>query len=80
MQTTNNKQELKELMTKLFGNLHNINNNYISGMESTDRDKTKSISRIKDFCSSKFNIYILSIVFIGGTESEYQTAIKIELG
>jgi hypothetical protein len=76
---TTNKTELYNLMNKLFSNCKQINGNYIAGIEETDRQKTKHISRIKDFCSSKFETYILSIVFIGGISSEYQTAIKIEI-
>tara|TARA_R110000737_G_scaffold349891_1_gene387254 strand:- start:13 stop:258 length:246 start_codon:yes stop_codon:yes gene_type:complete len=79
MQTENKKTELKKLLIKLFDNCKQINNNLVSGIEADTRQKTKHISTVKDFCNTYFDYYILSIVFIGGNTSDYQTAIKIEL-
>jgi|TARA_R110002167_G_scaffold71470_1_gene201680 hypothetical protein len=79
MKTENKKTELKKLLIKLFENCTEINKNFVSGIEADTRQKTKHIATIKDFCNTYFEYYVLSIVFIGGNTSEYQTAIKIEL-
>lgn len=78
METTNKQTIVKQEMLNIFGSVYTINNSLVSPLNDT-KDKAKKIDRLKDYLNTNFDFYLLSIVFTGGTNLEYNTSIKIEI-
>ncbi len=72
------KEETKKKMLNLFGKVYEDNDSLFSPLEN-DKTKTKNIQALKDYMNTNTNIYELNIVFIGGLEQDYKTAIKVKV-
>ena len=72
------KEETKKKMFELFGKVYEDNDSLFSPLEN-DKTKTKNIQALKDYMNTNTNLYELNIVFIGGLEQEYKTAIKVKI-
>lgn len=72
------KEETKKKMFELFGKLYEDGESLFSPLEN-DKTKTKNIQALKDYMNVNVKLYELNIVFIGGLEQEYRTAIKVKL-
>ena len=72
------KEETKNKMLELFGKVYEDNESLFSPLEN-DKTKTKNIQTLKDYMNSNTNLYELNIVFIGGLNQDYKTAIKVKV-
>tara|TARA_R110002096_G_scaffold46182_2_gene123314 strand:+ start:188 stop:415 length:228 start_codon:yes stop_codon:yes gene_type:complete len=72
------KQETKKKMFELFGKVYEDSGNLFSPLEN-DKTKTKNIQALKDYMNTNVKLYELNIVFLGGLEQDYRTAIKVKL-
>ena len=73
-----NKNDLKREMRKLFGVVYESNKGIFSPLEN-DKTKVQNVKNIKQYLKQNHNLYSIAIVFIGGMEREYKTAIQIDL-
>ena len=72
------KEETKKKMLDLFGKVYEDNDSLFSPLEN-DKTKTKNIQSLKDYMNSNTNLYELNIIFLGGLEQDYKTAIKVKI-
>ena len=72
------KEETKKKMLDLFGKVYQDSESLFSPLEN-DKTKTKNIQALKDYMNSNTNLYELNIVFLGGLEQDYKTAIKVKI-
>ena len=73
-----NINDINKEMNKLFTKVYKVNNSLIAPLNN-DKTKVKSIKAIKEYLNKYYNLYSLSIIFMGGISQEYKTAIRIDL-
>ena len=69
---------LKAEINKIFTQVTQKDNYFICPLID-ERQKTKQIQRIKSFCSVNFELFQVSIIFVGGLNIDYTTALKIQV-
>ena len=79
MTTTDKQQtEIENKIIDIFGKIYKDENTIFVPLEN-DKTKVNNIKKVKDYLNNKVNLYILEIVFTGGIEQEYKTALKIKV-
>lgn len=84
METTNKQTQtqknllLEQECKKVFEQVTKTNNYFICPLLN-EKTKTKQIQRIKNFCNINFDLYELNIIFVGGFNLDYSTAIKLQV-
>ncbi len=69
---------LKTEVNKIFEQVTQKDNYFICPLIN-ERQKTKQIQQIKSFCSVNFDLFQVSIIFVGGLNVDYTTALKIQV-
>ena len=69
---------LKAEVNKIFEQVTQKENYFICPLID-ERQKTKQIQQIKSFCNVNFDLYQVSIIFVGGINLDYTTALKIQV-
>ena len=79
MTTTDKQQtEIENKIIDIFGKIYKDENTIFVPLEN-DKTKVNNIKKVKDYLNNKVNLYILEIVFTGGIQQEYKTALKIKV-
>ena len=73
---TQTKVENKAL--EIFSKIH-ISDNAIFIPLEDNKTKVKNIDRLKDYLNTNIKLYCLEVIFVGGLEQDYKTALKIKL-
>lgn len=69
---------LRAEVNKIFSMVTEKENYFICPLIE-ERQKTKQIQQIKSFCNVNFLLYQVSIIFVGGYNLDYCTALKIQV-
>mgnify|MGYP003644446854 FL=1 len=79
MTTTDKQQnEIENKIIDIFGKIYKDKNTIFVPLDD-DKTKVNNIKKVKDYLNNKVNLYILEIVFTGGIQQEYKTALKIKV-
>ena len=79
MTTTDKQQiEIENKITDIFGKIYKDEKTIFVPLDD-DKTKVNNIKKVKDYLNNKVNLYILEIVFTGGLQQEYKTALKIKV-
>ena len=79
MTTTDKQQtEIENKIIDIFGKIYKDENTIFVPLDD-DKTKVNNIKKVKDYLNNKVNLYILEIVFTGGIQQEYKTALKIKV-
>ena len=73
-----NRNDIKKEMHKLFNKVYILGDSLLAPLDN-DKTKVQSIKALKEYLNKYYNLYSLSIVFLGGIKQEYKTAIRIDL-
>lgn len=79
MTTTDKQQtEIENKIIYIFGKIYKDENTIFVPLDD-DKTKVNNIKKVKDYLNNKVDLYILEIVFTGGIQQEYKTALKIKV-
>ena len=79
MTTTDKQQnEIENKIIDIFGKIYKDKNTIFVPLDD-DKTKVNNIKKVKDYLNNKVDLYILEIVFTGGIQQEYKTALKIKV-
>tara|TARA_R110001632_G_scaffold46402_1_gene117809 strand:- start:11700 stop:11948 length:249 start_codon:yes stop_codon:yes gene_type:complete len=80
MNTQTNKQqnEIENKIIDIFGKIYKDEKTIFVPLMD-DKTKVNNIKKVKDYLNNSVDLYILEIVFIGGIQQEYKTALKIKV-
>ena len=80
MNTQTNKQqnEIENKIIDIFGKIYKDEKTIFVPLMD-DKTKVNNIKKVKDYLNNKVDLYILEIVFTGGIQQEYKTALKIKV-